>query len=137
MGMAALISLMGFGLVVLGGFLFMPFAPDVPVLSAGDMPRLIVIFLGAGWSALGAIQFLRHGQGFMSKAALTLLMLLSLFGAGGMAWWIESGSMVPPPVDLGDKPVPKFELTDQNGETVSDVSLRGKPVVMIFGRGTW
>lgn len=137
MGMAALISLLGFGLVLFGGWLFLPMAPEVPVLSAGDMPGLIVLALGAGWSLLGTIQFLRHGRGFMSKAALSLLMLLSLGGAGLTGWWVLAGADVPPPINLGEDPVPAFELTDQNGETVSDASLRGKPVVLIFARGVW
>lgn len=135
--MAALISVLGFGLVVFGVWLFMPNAPTVPVLSAGDMPGLIVLALGTGWSLLGTIQFMRHGRGFMSKAALGLLMVLSVLGAGGTTWWVLAGSDVPPPVELADKPVPTFELTDQNGQTVSDVTLRGKPVVMIFARGVW
>lgn len=135
--MAALISLLGFALVIFGGWLFLPNAPTVPVLSAGDPPGLIVMALGAGWSLLGTVQFLRHGSGFMSKAALSLLMVLSVAGTGVTAWWVLSNSKVPPPVELTDKPVPSFELTDQHGNTVSDVSLRGKPVVMIFARGVW
>ncbi|MBZ0137370.1 MAG: hypothetical protein K8I27_13470 [Planctomycetes bacterium] len=135
--MATLISLLGFALVVFGAWLFMPDAPVVPVLSAGDMPGLIVMFLGAGWSLLGTVQFMRFGRGFMAKGALILLLLLSLVGTGGISWWVLAGSDVPAPVALEDKPVPAFELTDQNGEVVSDVSLRDRPVVLIFTRGVW
>ena len=137
MGMAVLISLLGFALVIFGGWLFLPNAPSVPVLTSGDMPGLIVMFLGAGWSLLGTVQFIRHGHGFMSKAALVLLLFFSLGGTGLTSWWVLSGSEVPPPVELADKPVPAFELADQNGKTVSDVTLRGKPVVLIFARGVW
>jgi hypothetical protein len=135
MGMAVLISLLGFGLVVFGGWLFMPGAPELPVLSAGDMPRLIVLCLGAGWSLLGGVQFLRHGRGLLAKGLLALLMLLSVGGTGLTAWWVLDASRVPPPVELAE--IKGFALTDQHGNTVSDADLRGRPVVLIFARGVW
>lgn len=139
MGIAVLISLTGFGLVLFGAYLFMPGAPQIPVLSAGDWPGLIITFLGAGWSALGTVQFLRHGRGFMSKASLSLLCLLALASTGANAWWVlDLSYQVPAPIDMpAIKPIPDFELVDQNGNTVSAKSLRGKPFVLIFGRGVW
>jgi hypothetical protein len=138
-GIAVLISLLGFLLVIAGAYLFMPGAPVVPVLSAGDWPGLIVLFLGAGWSALGTFQFLRHGSGFIAKGCLSLLCVLALAATAMNSWWVlDLSYQIPPPADIpAAKPVPAFELTDQNGNKVSDVSLRGKPVVLIFGRGVW
>jgi hypothetical protein len=136
MGIAVLVSLLGFGLVIFGGLLFMPDAPQVPLIT-GDWPKLIVTFLGAGWSLLGTVQFFRHGRGFLGKAFLSLLCFLSVAGAGGNAFWVLKLSYdVPAPVTLTET-VPAFELQDQRGETVSDVSLRGKPYVLIFARGVW
>jgi hypothetical protein len=139
LGIAVLISLAGFALVVGGAFLFMPGAPHVPVLSAGDWPGLIITFLGAGWSALGTLQFMRHGRGFMSKAMLMVPCLLALAGTGANAWWVlDQSYKLPAPAQLETaRPIPAFELTDQNGITVSDTSLRGRPVVLIFARGVW
>ncbi|MCB9932937.1 MAG: hypothetical protein H6841_05870 [Planctomycetes bacterium] len=139
MGIAVIVALLGTVLVAVGGLLFLPQAPQLPVLGAGDWPKLIVIYLGAGWSLLGAVQFLRHGQGRPGKAVLGLLMLLSLAGAGGVSWWVLSFSyQLPAPAQFAaEKPIPAFELRDQDGNTVSDASLRGKPVVLIFGRGVW
>jgi hypothetical protein len=138
-GIAVLISLLGFLLVIAGGFLFMPGAPVVPVLSAGEWPGLIVMFLGAGWSALGTFQFLRHGRGFVAKGSLSLLCMLALTATAANSWWaLDLSYRIPPPADVAaDKPIPAFELIDQNGNKVSDVSLRGKPVVLIFSRGVW
>jgi hypothetical protein len=138
-GIAVLISLLGFMLVLAGGFLFMPGAPLVPVFSSGDGPGLILMFLGAGWSLLGTFQFLRHGRGFMAKACLSLLCLLSVAATAANSWWVlDLSYRIPPPAQLAvERPIPAFELTDQNGKTVSDASLRGKPVVLIFGRGVW
>jgi hypothetical protein len=130
---------MGAVLVGIGLSLFFPMAPRVPILSEGDWPLLITMFLGAAWSLLGTVQFLRFGKGFLAKATLVLLMLMSLGGAGLGAWWVLDFSyQLPAPIELpGDKPAPGFELTDQNGRAVSDLSLRGKPVIVIFGRGVW
>ena len=139
MGIAVILALLGTLLVGIGLALFFPNAPHVPILSEGDWPLLITMFLGAGWTLLGTIQFMRFGKGFMAKAMLVLMLLVSLGGTGLGAWWVLDFSyQLPAPIDLpADKPAPAFELTDQNGHTVSDLSLRGKPVILIFGRGVW
>ena len=139
MGMAAIVALLGCVLVALSSALFFPNAPELPVLSEGDWPRLIVMFLGAGWSLLGTVQYQRYGKGFMAKSAMILMLLFSLGATGLMSYWVLDYSyQLPPPVELStEKPVPKFELVDQNGNTVSDVSLGGKPYVLIFSRGVW
>ena len=139
MGIAVLVSLAGFAVTMAGVLLFMPGAPVVPVLSAGDPPGLIVTFLGAAWSLLGAIQFLRHGSGLLAKGFLGLLCAVTLLGTAGNAFWVVKLSYdVPAPVDLpAAKPIPAFELSDQNGNRVSDATPRGKPVVLVFARGTW
>lgn len=139
MGIPVLVSLLGALLVTVAGLLFLPQAPQLPVLAEGDWPKLILVYLGAGWSLLGTVQFLRLGQGKLGKVMLALLMLLSLAGSGGISWWILSFSyQLPAPAQFAaEKRIPAFELKDQNGNVVSDVSLRGKPVVLIFGRGVW
>ncbi|MCA8916479.1 MAG: hypothetical protein KDB90_13800 [Planctomycetes bacterium] len=139
MGIAVILALLGTLLVGIGLALFFPSAPQVPILSEGDWPLLITMFLGAGWTLLGTIQFMRFGKGFMAKAMLILMLLVSLGGTGLGAWWVLDFSyQLPAPIDLpADKPAPAFELPDQNGHTVSDISLRGKPVILIFGRGVW
>lgn len=136
--MAVVIALLGCLLVGLSSLLFFPDTPRIPVLSEGDWPVLIVMYLGAGWSLLGTVQYLRFGKGFMGKSALVLLMLGTLGGAGGMSYFVLSYSYkLPAAVELAEKPTPRFELTDQNGETHSDVSLQGKPYVLMFSRGVW
>lgn len=139
MGIPVLVALLGTLLVIVAGVLFLPQSPQLPVLAEGDWPKLILVYLGAGWSLLGSVQFLRLGQGKLGKVVLSLLLLLSLAGAGGISWWILSFSyQLPAPAQYpADKHIPAFELKDQHGNSVSDVSLRGRPVVLIFGRGVW
>jgi hypothetical protein len=138
-GIPVLVALLGTLLVIVAGLLFLPQAPQLPVLAEGDWPKLILVFLGTGWSLLGTVQFLRHGQGKLGKVVLTLLLLLSLAGTGGISWWILSFSyQLPAPAQFQAlEPIPAFELKDQHGNTVSDTSLRGKPLILIFGRGVW
>ena len=137
--MAAIIALLGCMLVGVAVALFFPNAPSLPILGEGDWPKLIVMYLGAGWSLLGTVQFLRFGSGFVAKAAMVLVLLVSLGMSAGTSYWVLDYSyQLPAAVELpGDKPVPEFELADQNGNTVSDASLRGKPYVLIFSRGVW
>lgn len=139
MGVAVIICMLGAVLAGIGLALFFPGSPRVPVLSDGDWPLLIVMFLGAGWSLLGAVQFLRFGKGFMAKAMLVLTSLMAVGVTGLTSFWVLDMSYdLPAPIELPDnKPVPAFELVDQNDKPVSDVSLRGKPVILIFGRGVW
>ncbi|MCA8912019.1 MAG: hypothetical protein KDB82_09955 [Planctomycetes bacterium] len=137
--MSAIIALLGCMLVGVAAALFFPNTPDLPILGEGDWPKLIVMYLGAGWSFLGTVQFLRFGRGFMAKAAMVLLLIVSLGMSAGTSYWVLDYSyQLPAPVELpAGKPIPKFELADQNGNTVSDVSLRGKPCILIFSRGVW
>ena len=138
MGIAVLVGLLGFAMTLAGVFLFIPGTPVVPVLSAGDPPGLIVMALGASWSALGTFQYLRHAQGWFGKAFMAALCVLCVAGAAANAWWVLDVSYkIPAPVEIAEKPIPAFELTDQNGKKVSDTGLRGKPVVLIFARGVW
>ncbi|MCA8937983.1 MAG: hypothetical protein KDB68_17495 [Planctomycetes bacterium] len=139
MGMAAIVALLGCVLVAVASALFFPNAPELPVLSEGDWPRLIVMFLGAGWSLLGTVQYLRYGKGFMAKSAMILMLLFSLGGTGVMSYFVLDYTYdLPTPVEMpADKPIPAFELADQNGELVSDVSLRGKPHIIFFARGVF
>jgi hypothetical protein len=137
--MPVIIALLGLLLVGAGIALFFPNAPSVPILSEGDWPLLITMFLGAAWSLLGTVQFLRFGRGLFAKIVLVLLCLLSVGATGLTTYWVLDFSYrLPAPVQYPvDKPVPAFQLTDQDGKTISDVSLRGKPVILIFGRGVW
>ncbi|MCB9893721.1 MAG: hypothetical protein H6839_04660 [Planctomycetes bacterium] len=139
MGVAVLIALLGTAIAGVAIALFFPNAPHVPILSEGDWPLLITMFLGASWTLLGTVQFLRFGKGFLAKATLVLMTLASLSGSGLIGWWVLDFSyQLPDPVELpADKPVPAFELKDQHGKSISDVSLRGKPVILVFGRGVW
>jgi len=139
LGIAVLLSLLGFALVVAGGLMFMPDAPLIPVFRAGDWPALIVTFLGAGWSLLGTVQFFRYGRGMFAKAFLAILCVVTVGGAAANAFWVlDLSYRLPPPAVLEPaKPVPAFALTDQDGTQVSDANLRGKPYVLIFSRGVW
>jgi hypothetical protein len=138
MGLAALIALLGFALVCLSAWLFLPGSPRLPVLSAGDWPVLITMFLGAGWSLLGTVQFMRHGRGALAKLGLGLLLVGSLgITVLTSVWVLDLSYQVPAAPDLKNKPLPAFELVDQNGTTHTDQSLRGTPTVLIFGRGVW
>lgn len=138
MGIAVLVSLLGLLLVLAGGFVFAPQAPELPVFSAGDWPGVIVMLLGAGWALLGAFQYFRFGASKLTKALLVFIALVAAGGAGGLSWWVLDYSYrLPAPVEITETEAPGFELKDQHGEIVSDRTLRGKPYIMVFGRGVW
>ncbi|MBX3460508.1 MAG: hypothetical protein KF696_11190 [Planctomycetes bacterium] len=131
-----LVALAGTTLVLAGAMSFMPNAPQLPVLSAGDFPNIVIMALGAGWALLGAVQGIRTGKSRLAKALLVLNLLLAAIGAGGMTWWVLDYSYrLPPPVQV--QSVPDFELTDQQGNAINALSMRGKPYVLIFSRGVW
>ncbi len=139
MGIAVIITLIGFTLVATMLALFMPGTPGLPMFGDADGPKLILMFLGAAWTLLGCVQFLRFGRSKLSKALIVLVTVLTLLGAGGGAYWVLGASYdlpAPPEMPAGE-PVPSFELEDQHGRVVSDASLRGKPYVLIFPRGVW
>lgn len=139
MSLPALVSLAGTGTVLFASFLFLPSAPDLPVLSAGDPPRLILMGLGVGWSLLGTVQVLRLGRGAFGKVMASLLCLGTLGIAGLMGFWVESYSYkLPPAIEVKALDnVKPFEGTDQNGTKVSDATLKGKAYVILFTRGFW
>jgi len=139
MSLPTLVALAGTATVLIGAYLFMPAAPQLPVLSAGDAPRLILLGLGAGWSMLGTVQALRLGHGGFKKAILVMICLGPLGIAGVTGWWVHDYSYrLPGAIEV--KPlesVRPFEGTDQSGTKVSDQTLKGKPYVLVFTRGFW
>ncbi len=139
MGFQVLVALAGSVLVLIGTQMFMPTAPNIPVISGGDVPKLIVIALGASWTLLGTVQGIRVGRSKLGKALLTLNLLLTLGVGGAASWWvIDYSYRLPAAAEIpARQTIPDFELTDQNGESVSAKSLRGKPFVLIFSRGVW
>ncbi len=139
MSLPALVALAGTGLVLFASFLFLPNAPDLPVLGAGDWPKLIVMALGCGWSLLGTVQLARLGRGGFKKVMAALLCLFTLGIAGIMTFWVQDFSYrLPAPIEVKQlQPVRSFEGIDQNGKTVSDQTLRGKAFVLVFTRGFW
>lgn len=139
MSLPVLVSIAGTCTVLAAGYLFLPWAPQLPVLSAGDPPRLILLGLGAGWSLLGTIQSLRLGRGGMKKTLVALLCAATLAVAGGTAFWVLDYSYrLPPPVAVKVlEPVKAFSGADQSGVTVSDTTLRGRAYALVFTRGFW
>lgn len=139
MSLPALVSIAGTALVLFASFLFLPAAPELPVLSAGDWPKLILLALGCGWSLLGAVQTLRLGRGGFKKVMALLLCLGTLAVGAGMVYWVQAFSyQLPAAVDLPAlAPVKPFSGTDQNGTAVSDKTLQGRPYVLVFTRGFW
>lgn len=138
MSLPVLVALAGTATVLFGAWLFMP-GVEVPVLTAGDAPRLIVLGLGAGWSMLGTVQALRLGHGGFKKAIVGMICLGTLGIAGVTAWWVKDFSyQLPAPIEVKAlEPVRAFEGTDQNGAKVSDQTLKGKAYVIVFTRGFW
>lgn len=139
MGFVVAITLLGAALVAAMLALFMPGTPELPMLGDSDGPRLILMFLGAAWSVLGAVQYLRFGRSKLSKLLISLLALMTLAGTAAGAWWVTKASYDLPeaPQTAIDDEIPAFEAVDQEGREVSSESLRGKPFVMIFARGVW
>lgn len=139
MGFQVLVALAGSALVLIGTQLFMPTAPNLPVISGGDVPKLIVMALGAGWTLLGTVQGIRIGRSRLGKAFLVLNLLLTLGVGGAATWWVVDYSYrLPAAAEIpAQQTVPDFELTDQKGEAVSAKAMRGKPFVLIFSRGVW
>ncbi|MBK8208382.1 MAG: redoxin domain-containing protein [Planctomycetes bacterium] len=139
MGFQVLVALAGSALVLIGTQLFMPTAPNLPVISGGDVPKLIVMALGAGWTLLGTVQGIRIGRSRLGKAFLVLNLLLTLGVGGAATWWVVDYSYrLPAAAEIpAQQTVPDFELTNQKGESISAKSLRGKPFVLIFSRGVW
>lgn len=139
MSLPVLVALAGTATVFVATYLFLPSAADVPVLSAGDAPRLILLGLGAGWSLLGTVQALRLGRGGFKKVMLSLVCLATLALAGASAWWVVDYSYrLPKAIEVKALDAVKpFSGTDQNGATVSDASMKGKAYAMVFTRGFW
>lgn len=61
----------------------------------------------------------------MYKWLVIILSALLLSGCGEQSWQTKDISGLMPPL--------KFELTDENGRTVSAQDYRGKPVLLFFG----
>lgn len=139
MSLPGLVALAGTGLVLFASFLFLPNAPDLPILGAGDWPKLILLALGCGWSLLGTVQLLRLGQGGFKKVMASLLCLGTLGIGGVMTFWVQDFSYrLPAPIETKQmESVRAFAGVDQAGKPVSDQSLQGKPYVLLFTRGFW
>jgi len=139
MSLPVLVALAGTATVFVATFLFLPNSPEIPVLSVGDMPRLILLGLGAGWSVLGTVQALRLGKGGFKKVMLSLMCIGTLAIATLVGWWVQDYSYrLPGAIAVKSlDPVKPFEGKDQTGATVSNASLTGKPYVIVFTRGFW
>ncbi|MCC6464504.1 MAG: redoxin domain-containing protein [Planctomycetes bacterium] len=139
MGFSVLLALLGTLLVFGGAFLLLPVAPELPVLSAGDFPRYVMIGLGMGWSLLGTLQVFRLGRGKAAKVLLGLLLVFTQVAGAGAIWWAADYSFrLPAAIETpAGTPMPTFELKDTQGKLVSSESFRGKRVVLVFFRGPW
>ncbi len=125
------LALLGFLLTLLGGLSYVLLL-DVPWIRATAIPNVALTVLGL---ALSLYALLR------TRAALVVIAAVaSLLVGGGFLASVFILMDLPAPAHswTGGRPVPDFELPNQNGERVRLSSFVGRgPVLLVFYRGHW